>query len=41
MADLFGDPIILIPVIAILTIFGLFYVAAMIWSYNREAQKHG
>lgn len=41
MADLFSDPVLLIPVIAILTIFGIFYVAAMVWSYNRDAKKQG
>lgn len=41
MRDLFGDPILLIPVIIILVIFGIGYVAAMVWSYNRDAQKQG
>ena len=41
MKDLFGDPILLIPVIAILVIFGIGYVAAMVWSYNRDAKKRG
>ena len=41
MSDLFSDPILLVPVVVILTIFGLFYVAAMIWSYNRDAKKQG
>jgi len=41
MIDLFSDPILFIPVIAILVIFGAFYVTAMIWSYNRDAKKQG
>jgi NTF2 fold immunity protein of polymorphic toxin system component len=41
MSDLFGDPILFIPVIAILAIFSAFYVTAMIWSYNRDAKKQG
>jgi hypothetical protein len=41
MSDLFGDPILLVPVIAILAIFSAFYVTAMIWSYNRDAKKQG
>lgn len=41
MTDLFSDPILFIPVIAILAIFGIGYVAAMIWSYNRDAKKQG
>ena len=40
MPDLFSDPILFIPVIAILTIFVLFYVTAMVWSYNRDATHH-
>ncbi len=41
MSDIFRDPILFIPVIAILIIFGAFYVSAMIWSYNRDAKKQG
>jgi len=41
MYDLFSDPILFVPVIAILAIFSAFYVAAMIWSYNRDAKKQG
>ncbi|MEZ6189971.1 MAG: hypothetical protein R3C45_01610 [Phycisphaerales bacterium] len=41
MRDLFGDPILLIPVIIILTIFGVGYVGFMIWAYNRDAKKQG
>ncbi len=41
MRDLFGDPILLIPVIIIMLIFGIGYVAAMVWSYNRDAKKQG
>jgi flagellar basal body-associated protein FliL len=41
MRDLFGDPILLIPVIIILTIFGIGYVGFMIWAYNRDAKKQG
>ncbi len=41
MSDLFSDPILFIPVVIILTIFGLFYVAAMVWSYDRDAKKQG
>jgi hypothetical protein len=41
MSDLFSDPILFIPVIAILLIFGAFYITAMIWSYNRDAKKQG
>jgi len=41
MTDLFSDPILLIPVITILVIFGAFYITAMIWSYNRDAKKQG
>jgi hypothetical protein len=41
MSDLFSDPILLVPVIAILVIFGGGYIAAMIWSYNRDAKKQG
>jgi flagellar basal body-associated protein FliL len=41
MKDLFSDPILFIPVIAILVIFGVGYVTAMIWSYNRDAKKQG
>lgn len=41
MYDLFSDPILFVPVIAILAIFSAFYVAAMVWSYNRDAKKQG
>lgn len=41
MKDLFGDLMLLIPVIIILTIFGIGYVGFMIWAYNRDAKKHG
>lgn len=41
MYDLFSDPILFVPVIAILAIFSAFYVTAMIWSYNRDAKKQG
>ncbi len=41
MSDLFSDPILFVPVIAILAIFSAFYVSAMIWSYNRDAKKQG
>ena len=41
MRDLFGDPILLIPVVIILTIFGIGYVGFMIWAYNRDAKKQG
>jgi len=41
MDTLFSDPMMYLPVIVILTIFGVFYVAAMIWAYNRDAKKQG
>ena len=41
MFDVFSDPLLFVPVIAILTIFSAFYLAAMIWSYNRDAKKQG
>jgi hypothetical protein len=41
MSDLFSDPVLFVPVIAILVIFGAFYITAMIWSYNRDAKKQG
>jgi len=41
MSDLFSDPILFVPVIAILAIFSAFYVSAMVWSYNRDAKKQG
>lgn len=41
MKDLFGDPLLFAPVVIILTIFGIGYVAAMIWAYNRDAKQQG
>jgi len=41
MNELIGDPVLLAPVIIILTLFGIGYVAAMVWSYNRDARKQG
>ena len=41
MKDLFADPLLFLPVIVILVIFGIAYVAAMIWAYNRDAKKQG
>jgi len=41
MDILFSDPMMYLPVIAILSIFGIFYVAAMIWAYNRDAKRKG
>ena len=41
MKDFFSDPMLLLPLIFIFLIFGLGYVAAMIWAYNRDAQKKG
>jgi flagellar basal body-associated protein FliL len=41
MSDIFRDPLLFLPVIAILVIFSAFYITAMIWSYNRDAKKQG
>lgn len=41
MKDLFGDPLLFAPVVIILTIFGIGYVAAMVWAYNRDAKQQG
>ncbi len=41
MRELFSDPLLFLPVVIILTIFGIGYVAAMVWAYNRDAKKQG
>lgn len=41
MKDLLSDPLLYFSIFVTLLIFGIAYVAAMIWSYNRDAKKHG
>jgi ABC-type Na+ efflux pump permease subunit len=41
MRDLFSDPLLFLPVVIILGLFGIGYVAAMIWAYNRDAKQQG
>ncbi len=41
MQDLFSDPLLFLPVVIILMIFGIGYVGAMVWAYNRDAKQQG
>ncbi len=41
MKDLLHDPLLYFAIISSAVIFGIAYVVAMIWSYNRDAKKKG
>lgn len=41
MKDLLSDPLLYFATGVTLLIFGIAYVAAMVWSYNRDAKKQG